>query len=179
VLPACINAERPLVLDADALNVLALHKPLQLEVAARGHPTILTPHPGEAARLLDLATAQVQEDRIGAAMHLAERFRAEVVIKGAGSVCASPGGRWSVNATGNPGLASGGTGDVLAGLVGALLCQGLDAPRALRYAVCLHGAAADACAADGDGPVGLTASDVLRAARRVLNLWTSGEEARA
>lgn len=177
VLPACINAERPLVLDADALNVLALHKPLQLEVAARGHPTILTPHPGEAARLLDIATAQVQEDRIDAAVQLAERFRAEVVLKGAGSVCASPGGRWSVNTTGNPGLASGGTGDVLAGLVGALLCQGLDAPQALRYAVCLHGAAADACAAAGEGPVGLTASDVLRAARRVLNQWTSPEEA--
>ena len=84
-----------------------------------------------------------------------------------------PDGRWSINSTGNPGLASGGTGDVLAGMIGALLCQGLDAERALQYAVCLHGAAADALVARGKGPIGLTASEIVMEARRLLNVWTA------
>jgi NAD(P)H-hydrate repair Nnr-like enzyme with NAD(P)H-hydrate dehydratase domain len=96
-----------------------------------------------------------------------------VVLKGAGSICALPDGRWSVNTTGNAGLSAAGSGDVLAGLVGALLAQGLDAEKALQYAVCLHGAAADACVAGGVGPIGLTASEVARAARDLINRWTS------
>ncbi len=100
---------------------------------------------------------------------MARKFNAHVVLKGAGSVCAFPDGRWSINTTGNPGLASGGTGDVLAGLIGALLCQGLDAERALELGVCLHGAAADACVARGIGPAGLTASEVALEARLLLN----------
>jgi NAD(P)H-hydrate repair Nnr-like enzyme with NAD(P)H-hydrate dehydratase domain len=96
-----------------------------------------------------------------------------VVLKGAGSLCVLPDGRWSVNATGNPGLASGGTGDVLAGMIGALLAQGLRGEQALQYAVCLHGAAADACVARGEGPVGLTASEVMHEARRLMNTWTA------
>jgi NAD(P)H-hydrate repair Nnr-like enzyme with NAD(P)H-hydrate dehydratase domain len=92
-----------------------------------------------------------------------------VVLKGAGSVCAFPDGRWAINATGNPGLASGGSGDVLAGMIGALLCQGLAAAQALQLAVCLHGAAADALVARGAGPVGLTASELLPEVRRLLN----------
>ncbi len=92
-----------------------------------------------------------------------------MVLKGAGSVCASPDGSWAVNATGNPGLASGGTGDVLSGIIGALLCQGLAARDALRLGVCLHGAAADACVARGLGPVGLTASDIALEVRTLLN----------
>ncbi len=78
-----------------------------------------------------------------------------------------------MNATGNPGLASGGSGDVLAGLIGAMLAQGLDAEQALQYAVCLHGAAADACVARGEGPAGLTASEVALEARRVMNAWVA------
>ena len=97
----------------------------------------------------------------------------DLVIAGAGSVCAFRDGTWSVNATGNPGLAAAGNGDVLAGLVAALLAQGLDGPRALQYAVCLHGAAGDACVARGDGPVGLAASEVAREARTLINRWTS------
>jgi hydroxyethylthiazole kinase-like uncharacterized protein yjeF len=173
VLPAVIASAKPLVLDADALNTIAFSESLRAALATpRKAATILTPHPGEAARLLGTEVAQVQADRLAAALTLAQRFHAEVVLKGAGSVCASPDGQWSINATGNPGLASGGTGDVLAGIVGALLCQGLPAPRALRYAVCLHGAAADALASRGVGPVGLTASELIPEARRLLNSWT-------
>ncbi len=173
VLPAAIASARPLVLDADALNAIAFSETLRSAVANRAAPTIVTPHPAEAARLLGCDTAAVQSDRLAAALEIAKRLNAHVVLKGAGSICADPDGSWSINITGNPGLASGGTGDVLAGLIGALLCQGLEAPRALRYAVCLHGAAADTLVARGKGPVGLTASEVALECRRLLNLWTA------
>jgi len=173
-LPAALALARPLVADADALNVLALNEALQRTLAARRAPTILTPHPAEAARLLGRSTTEVQADRLAAAQALAARYHAYVVLKGAGSVCAFPDERWAVNATGNPGLASGGTGDVLAGMVGALLAQGLDAERALQLAVCVHGAAADALVDAGKGPIGLTASEVTLEARRLMNAWTAG-----
>ena len=89
-----------------------------------------------------------------------------MVVKGAGSVLAYPDGTWDINASGNPGLSSAGTGDVLAGFAGAFLAQGLDAKTALRYAVCLHGAAADACVRDGRGPLGLTAAELAPARAR-------------
>ncbi len=174
LLPATAETGKPLVLDADALNALAYNEALARVVADRGADTILTPHPAEAARLLQASSDDVQGDRLAAALELARRYAAHVVLKGAGSICAHPDGRWSINATGNPGLASGGTGDVLAGMIGALLCQGLDAARALEYAVCLHGAAADALSAAGHGPVGLTASELMRAARTLLNEWIAG-----
>jgi ADP-dependent NAD(P)H-hydrate dehydratase / NAD(P)H-hydrate epimerase len=174
ILPTLVAQAKPLVLDADALNAIAYNDPLRQAVAARRKgATILTPHPAEAGRLLGKTTAQVQQDRLAAALELAARFSAHVVLKGTGSICAFPDGRWSVNSTGNPGLASGGTGDVLAGMIGALLCQGLEAERALQYAVCLHGAAADALVARGKGPIGLTASEVTIEARRLLNVWTA------
>ena len=173
-LPNAINAPKPLVLDADALNAVAFNEGLAYALANRRQAaTILTPHPAEAARLLGRTTAEVQADRLGAALDLARRFRACVVLKGAGSICALPDGRWSVNATGNPGLAAAGSGDVLAGIIGALLAQKLDAEKALQYGVCLHGAAADACVARGEGPIGLTASEVAREARAVINRWAS------
>lgn len=173
VMPAVVASAKPLVLDADALNVVAYTEAIRASFASpRKAPTILTPHPGEAARLLHSDLAKVQANRVATALELARRFNAEVVLKGAGSVCASPDGQWSINATGNPGLASGGTGDVLAGMIGALLCQGLDAPRALRYAVCLHGAAADSLVARGIGPAGLTASELILESRALLNAWT-------
>ena len=176
VLPALVALAKPLVLDADALNAIAYNDTLARDVAGRSRgPTLLTPHPAEAARLLGLSTAEVQADRLSAALALAKRFRAHVVLKGAGSICAGADGQWAINTTGNPGLASGGTGDVLAGIVGALLCQGLEARRALRYGVCLHGAAADACVARGLGPVGLTASEIALEARTLINAWTAGD----
>ncbi len=169
-LPALLSLPKPLVLDADALNAIAVHAAMRDGLANnRRGPTILTPHPAEAARLLHTTTAVVQADRLTAARTLAEKFRSEVVLKGAGSVCASPDGTWAVNATGNPALATGGTGDVLAGLIGAMLCQGLPAMEALRFAVCLHGAAADSLVARGIGPRGVTASEVAMEARAVLN----------
>jgi NAD(P)H-hydrate repair Nnr-like enzyme with NAD(P)H-hydrate dehydratase domain len=116
-----------------------------------------------------VTTAAVEADRIKAALTLAAKLRAAVVVKGAGSVLAYPDGTWDINATGNPGLASGGTGDVMSGFAGALLAQGIDARTALRLAVCLHGAAADACVRDGHGPLGLTASELAPAARALLN----------
>lgn len=169
ILPAAIATKKPLVLDADALNAIALQEVIAQSLATRKSATVLTPHPAEAARMLHRTNEQVQDDRLGAALELAKRFNAHVVLKGAGSICAFPDGRWSVNTTGNPGLASGGTGDVLAGLIGALLSQGLDAERALELGVCIHGAAADACVARGIGPIGLTASEVALEARRLLN----------
>jgi hydroxyethylthiazole kinase-like uncharacterized protein yjeF len=173
VLPALIAMAKPLVLDADALNAVAFSGALETDLMARTKaPTVLTPHPGEAARLLHKTTAEVNENRLAAALAIAKRFNAHVVLKGAGSICAFPDGRWCVNTTGNPGLASAGSGDVLAGIIGALLAQKLDAAKALQYAVCLHGAAADACVAKGTGPVGLTASDVALAARSVMNEWS-------
>jgi ADP-dependent NAD(P)H-hydrate dehydratase / NAD(P)H-hydrate epimerase len=173
VMPALIASPKPLVLDADALNAIAFNGTLETELAARVKaPTILTPHPAEAARLLHRKTGQVNEDRLGCALALAKRFNAHVVLKGAGSICAFPDGRWSVNTTGNPGLAAGGSGDILAGIIGALLAQKLDPEKALQYAVCLHGAAADALVARGVGPVGLTASEICLEARAVLNSWT-------
>jgi hydroxyethylthiazole kinase-like uncharacterized protein yjeF len=175
VIPALIASKRTLVLDADALNAIAYNEALAQALVDRRHAaTILTPHPAEAGRLLGKATAEVQDDRLAAALELARRFGAHVVLKGAGSICASPDGRWAVNATGNPGLATAGSGDVLAGMVGALLCQGLDPQRALQYAVCVHGAAADHCVAQGLGPIGLTASEVALHARTVINQLSSG-----
>ena len=173
VLPALFASSKPAVLDADALNAIAFNATLETDLAARVKaPTILTPHPGEAARLLHKTTGEVNEDRLAATLALAKRFNAHVVLKGAGSICAFPDGRWSVNSTGNPGLAAAGSGDVLAGMIGAFLAQGLDAEHALQYAVCLHGAAADACVARGLGPAGLTATEVALEARKVMNEWT-------
>jgi hydroxyethylthiazole kinase-like uncharacterized protein yjeF len=159
----------PLVLDADALNAIASDPTLAAAVAKRTAPTVATPHPAEAGRLLGTTGAAVQADRLGAALTLAAKLRAAVVVKGAGSVLAHVDGTWDINATGNPGLASAGTGDVLAGLVGAFLAQAIDAKTALRLAVCLHGAAADASVAAGRGPLGLTAGELVDAARRLLN----------
>ncbi|QJR11314.1 Bifunctional NAD(P)H-hydrate repair enzyme Nnr [Usitatibacter rugosus] len=168
-LATAIAFEKPIVLDADSLNDLAKNAAHRKPLKARKAATILTPHPGEAARLLNTDTKAIQADRIASALRMAEEFNAHVVLKGAGSIVAHPDGTYAINTTGNPGLASGGTGDALAGMIGAMLCQGLDAPRALAFAVCLHGAAADACVARGVGPVGLTASDVILEARALVN----------
>ena len=157
------------MLDADALNAIAADPELAAAVARRDAPTLATPHPAEAARLLGTDTAAVQADRLAAAHALAAKLNATIVVKGAGSVLAHPDATWDINASGNPGLASAGTGDVLAGFAGAFLAQGLDAKAALRLAVCVHGAAADACVRAGHGPLGLTAGELVAAARKLLN----------
>jgi hydroxyethylthiazole kinase-like uncharacterized protein yjeF len=172
LLAAAIKLPIPLVLDADALNLLSTGRALQNALPKREAATIITPHPGEAARLLAVETKDIAGNRVGSALELAQRFHAVVVMKGAGSVIAFPDGGWCINATGNPGLASGGTGDVLAGMLGALLAQGLSVEHTAQLGVSLHGAAADACVAEGIGPIGLTASDVALAARRLINAWS-------
>lgn len=144
-LPKALNA-RALVLDADALNAIAADAQLQGLLAARGRrgaPTVLTPHPLEAARLLELDTATVQGNRLNAARELARKFASVVVLKGSGSVIAGPDGALRINPTGNARLAIAGTGDVLAGMVAARLASGEDALEAAGAAVYLHGLAAD------------------------------------
>ncbi|MCW5954699.1 MAG: NAD(P)H-hydrate dehydratase, partial [Propionibacteriaceae bacterium] len=115
------------------------------------------------------STADVQHDRIAAAQALASRTDAWALVKGAGSIVAAPDGRWFVNTSGNPGLATGGMGDALAGIVGALVAQGTDPGVALLAGVHLHGLAGDALRESVGGPVGLTASEVIDAARTRLN----------
>lgn len=150
-LPAVLSHAARLVLDADALNAVAADAALQALLAARsaqGQPTVLTPHPLEAARLLGSSTAAVQADRLQAARSLAARYQCVAVLKGSGTVVATPEGAAYLNPTGNARLATGGTGDVLAGLVGAGLAAGADALAAAQAAVYRHGAAADAWPAD-------------------------------
>jgi ADP-dependent NAD(P)H-hydrate dehydratase / NAD(P)H-hydrate epimerase len=159
----------PMAIDADALNLIAAHPPLRAALRKRTAPTVLTPHPAEAARLLSSDTAAVQRDRLAAAEALAAEFHAHVVVKGAGSVLAHPDRTYDINASGNCALAAAGTGDVLAGFIGAYLAQRLDGRTALRYGVCLHGAAADALVAAGTGPLGVGASELPDAARALVN----------
>lgn len=159
----------PLVLDADALNLAASFDPIKIKLKQIVTKKILTPHPAEAARLLDCETADVQQNRVATALKLAKAFNAGVVLKGCGSICAWPDGHWAINTSGNPGMASAGMGDVLTGLLVALLAQGVDERHALTAAVYLHGAAADRNIDKGNGPIGLTAGEVIDAARALLN----------
>lgn len=158
----------PLVLDADALNLLASHADLQDDLRARQYPTVLTPHPGEAAHLLACDKNEMQADRIAAVRQLAQRFTCSVVLKGADSLCVTRDGQLFVNRTGNPGMSSAGMGDVLTGMIAAFIAQGLNADDAMLLAVHLHGAAGDKLA-DQDIAIGMTASDVAEWARWLLN----------
>lgn len=173
-LAAALALDQSLLLDADALNNIATDAGLQQAVCARKAATLLTPHPLEAARLLGREVADIQQDRIRSAITLAQRYGSTVVLKGAGSVIAQPSGAWWINPTGNAGLSSAGTGDVLSGMIGALLAQGLGDVSAAQLGVFVHGAAAEWLSRRGNGPVGLTASEVMDAGRRLLNQWQSG-----
>ena len=137
------EAKCPLVLDADALNIIAKN-PEKLLNALK--PVIITPHPGEMARLCGKSIDEIRESRIETAKTFAEKYRAITVLKGAGTVTAAPDGEVRVNTTGNPGMAKGGSGDVLAGMTASLLAQKKEAFTAAYAAVCLHGAAGDRCA---------------------------------
>jgi hydroxyethylthiazole kinase-like uncharacterized protein yjeF len=173
LLETAIASELPLLLDADALNLVASEGNLQVALASRSNPAILTPHPAEAARLLEAGTADVQGDRIAAALEIAERYHCHVALKGCGTVIARVDGRWWINSTGNPGMATAGMGDVLSGLIVALLAQGWPVDAALRAGVYLHGAAADRLVASGVGPIGLTAGEVIDTARLIFNEWSA------
>ncbi|WP_413186004.1 NAD(P)H-hydrate dehydratase [Paraburkholderia sacchari] len=168
-----LQLDVPVLLDADALNLVARDTVLAGRVAehlrVHGAPCVLTPHPLEAARLLGTDTAAVQRDRLAAAHALAAHYAAVVVLKGSGTVIASPDGRIAVNPTGNAALATGGTGDVLGGLIGALLSQRLPPWEAALAGVYLHGLAADTLVAEGEGPVGLAAGELAPVIRRLMN----------
>jgi hydroxyethylthiazole kinase-like uncharacterized protein yjeF len=166
----------PMVIDADALNRIGADADLQLRLGRRSAPTILTPHPLEAARMLGVTAAIVQADRLAAARELAARFSATVVLKGSGSVIAARDGQVVINTTGNPGLATAGSGDVLSGFCGALLAQGWEEWEAAVCAVWLHGAAAEALVYEGVGPIGLTAGELPQAARALFNAMVKDEE---
>ena len=161
VLPEIVSRAARLVLDADALNIIAAQAALHALVVARGQhgqPTVITPHPLEAARLLGLTTTEVQADRLNAAQQLADQFNCVAVLKGSGTVIAAPDRVPAINPTGNARLATAGTGDVLAGMVGAHLAAGASALRAASEAVYQHGQAADVWPAG----LALTASALAR-----------------
>jgi hydroxyethylthiazole kinase-like uncharacterized protein yjeF len=160
LLAAVLECARPLVVDADALNLLS-RDPL------RRADWVLTPHPGEAGRLLSQTTAAVQEDRYAAVRALAESYGGVVVLKGAGTLICHAGTPVAVCAAGNPGMATGGMGDVLSGVIGGLIAQRLEPPQAAVAGVCVHACAGDRAAAGGER--GLTARDVIAELRAVMN----------
>jgi len=139
LLEATLAATCPLVLDADALNLLANEPDLAHQASQRRQPTLLTPHPGEAARLLDLTVDDVQANRIEIAHALSQKFQADIALKGAGTVIAHPDGRYAINTSGGPWLAQAGSGDCLTGMLAGLLGQGMAACHAIEAAVWLHG----------------------------------------
>ncbi|MDD4880675.1 MAG: NAD(P)H-hydrate dehydratase [Gallionellaceae bacterium] len=159
----------PLLLDADALNQIAADPTLADRVRQRRAATLLTPHPGEAGRLLGRSGSEVQADRPGALRELVQRYGAGVLLKGADSLIGFPGRPIWRNTTGNPGMAAPGMGDVLAGMIAALAARGLEIEQAAVVAAHLHGAAGDHAVGTGLGPDGLAASEVARAARTLLN----------
>ena len=174
LLGAALASDIPCVVDADGLNLLSESADLRKACARRSTDTLLTPHPAEAARLLGTSVKEVQADRVRAARALAETFNAHVVLKGNGSVLVARDRHWFINRSGNPGMASAGMGDVLSGLLGALLAQRYSGETALVLGTHLHGLAAD----DLGIGVGLLASEVIDAARKRWNSWLSPDELR-
>lgn len=162
LLARALGADKPVILDADALNLLA-QSPFDLRA-----DSVLTPHPGEAARLLGCTVAQIQQDRFAAAGRIAALFKAVVLLKGAGTVIAAPDGALSLCPIAEPALASGGMGDVLTGVIAALRAQGIGAYDAAGIGALVHARAARACAAS-HGAIGVLASEVIAALRAQLN----------
>jgi hydroxyethylthiazole kinase-like uncharacterized protein yjeF len=161
----------PSVLDADALNIIAIRPDLRSLLHSRKSATVFTPHPGEAGHLLACSTADVQADRVAAVTKLAKKLNGSVVLKGSDSLCATRDDKLYINKTGNPGMSSAGMGDVLSGMIGAFLAQGLTADEALLFAVYLHGAAGDALAQQ-QATIGMSATEVAEWARWLLNQIT-------
>ena len=163
----------PAVIDADALNILAA-KPTLLAKLAKGRTLVLTPHPGEMARLTGITVAEVQANRLEAARGFAQRLGVTLVLKGARTLIAHPDGRVAVNTTGNPGMAKGGSGDLLTGVIAGLLAQyPAEAARAVEAAVYLHGLAADLALQDADEHT-LLATDSLQQFSRAFHFESPG-----
>lgn len=154
------ETEGPMVIDADALNILA---DTDYRSWSRRHPVILTPHPGEMARLAGISTAEVQRDRIGLALSYAVQHGVILVLKGAHTVIATPEGQAYINITGHPGMGTGGAGDVLTGIISGLQAQGLEADQAAAFGVYLHGLAGERAARKRDHPAALIAGDIIEA----------------
>ncbi len=189
MLQKAIASGLPMVVDADALNILSAGRvgaKARVDAGANAGHWVLTPHPGEAARLLGCSNGDIQSDRLAACRKIAEKYSATVLLKGAGTLIASTvmvreqvtsGGELKNSAAqwplwlcpyGNPGMASGGMGDVLAGIVGGLMAQGLDATTATCLGACLHSVAADRAVAES-GEKGLLASDLFAPLRQLVN----------
>lgn len=175
---ALSHSDRPLIIDADALNLLALEAseandvvPLRHALRAHGRTTVLTPHPAEAARLLGCAVADVQADRLASAQKIAAKYSSVTVLKGSASIIAHPDGTHHINHTGNAALAVAGQGDVLSGVIVALLAQGLSAFDAASLAVYWHGLAGERYVLEAGGTVGLSASAMPSLLSRVINQW--------
>ncbi|MEQ8937633.1 MAG: NAD(P)H-hydrate dehydratase, partial [Gammaproteobacteria bacterium] len=161
ILARVMETSLPLVIDADALNLLASD-------TRSSKNWVLTPHPGEAARLLGVSSNDIQSDRYQAARQLHDKFSGPVVLKGSGSVVADSRGRLFVCDAGNPGMSSGGMGDVLTGVIAGLIAQRLDINAATCLGVSLHAEAADAASTDG-GERGLLATDLMPYLRQLVN----------
>ena len=157
------------VWDADALNLLSLHPNLQ---AAIQKQHIITPHPTEAARLLKMSTAEIQANRHAAVVKLCERFACISMLKGHLSLVKIPNQTVYENQTGNPGLATAGSGDILSGFMTSLLAQGINPAIAASATVWLHGAAAEILALQNIGPIGMVATELVNAARLLRNQLT-------
>lgn len=170
LLAIALQGSHTLIMDADALNLLASDSELRQLLSVRTQPTLLTPHPGEAARLLTCTTTDIQTDRIGSVRQLARLFNCSVILKGAHSLCFTRTGELFINHTGNPGMSAPGMGDVLAGMIAAFIAQGLNTDDALLLAVHLHGAAGDELMMQNIY-IGMTASEVTNQARQLLNQW--------
>ncbi|MCL6603395.1 MAG: NAD(P)H-hydrate dehydratase [Paenibacillus sp.] len=155
------GTECPLVIDADALNMLA-ETDYRLW-ASRRHPVILTPHPGEMARLAGVSTAEVQQNRIQLAMDYAREYGVTLVLKGAHTIIATPAGNAYINTTGSPAMGTGGAGDVLTGMISGLLAQGLNAVQAAAFGVYLHGLAGERASHRRYDPSALIAGDIIEA----------------
>jgi len=165
----CLKSPAPVVLDADGLNILARHHPVteRQNRLPRGN-WILTPHPAEAGRLLGCGTREIQQDRVSAAQRIAVAYDAVVVLKGCGTVIARPDGFYAICPLGNPGMATAGTGDVLAGVIAAMLAQGLSTWESAILGVVVHARAGDLAAAQV-GERGMIASDIIARLPAVLN----------
>ena len=168
LLKTCIGSQAALVVDADGLNLLAKYS--QENSTSRGN-WVLTPHPAEAARLLNCKVSDIQQDRILTAITIAKRFAACVVLKGCGTVVAAPSGEYAICPRGNPGMATAGSGDVLTGIIAALLGQGLSCFDAASAGVLAHAVAGD-LAAEKTGEMALIAGDIINKLPRV---WRSAE----
>ncbi len=166
LLAGVLQSELPLILDADGLNLLAENL---LAGRIKKSNWILTPHPGEAARLLKTSSEEIQRDRIAAVKKLQQTFGGWVVLKGAGSLIAGP-NEMAICEAGNPGMASGGMGDVLSGVLGGLLGQGIPLEITAKLGVLIHALAGDMAAKEGER--GMIASDLMPYLRKIVNKWS-------